>query len=169
MVSDTNACCRILWIAGLLAFGNIAHAADKPNLKGGLWRVVVQVTIPNASGPSTGPAQYDRCLDPGNLRNTLLLPQNSPCQILDSRMTKDAVTWKMTCSQGGVSTEAKGEIKFKDTRFYGEIFTVAQVPQNQTMNITTKLEGMYLRECITANSSGPQNAPATKALPQYRD
>lgn len=140
--------------------------AATPNLKLGAWRVAIQMTIPNASGPSTGPIQYDRCLDPGNVAKLLALPPNAPCTLTDKTLDRDKLTWQMTCSQEGFRSTATGKIEFNNDTLKGTIVTVAQQPQNLT--ITTRIAGRYLGPCIATGNETPP--PSTgKPLRKYQE
>lgn len=125
-----------------------------PNIKEGYWRVAIRMTVPNASGPSTGPTQFDRCMNPNNIQGLLVMPPNAPCTMRKSKLERDALTWEMSCSQGGFSTLANGRMLFKDTRLEGEIKTVAKGPE--TIHITTNIEGRYLGPCVSPSTPSPE-------------
>lgn len=129
-----------------------------PNIKEGAWRVAIRMTVPNASGPSTGPAQFDRCMNPNNIQGLLVMPPNAPCIMRKSLLERDSLTWEMSCNQGGFNTVANGRMLFKDTRLEGEIKTVAKGPQ--TINITTNIEGRYLGPCVSPSNQAPAKAPS---------
>jgi hypothetical protein len=143
--------------------------SEAVNIKEGAWRIAILMTIPNASGPSTGPAQFDRCMDPKNLEGLLVMPPNAPCVLLKSRLKKDSLTWEMSCNQGGFSTSASGRILFAGTRLEGEINTVAKGPQ--TINIKTNIEGRYIGQCVSPGnvSPGKQNPAAPSKLQKFKE
>jgi hypothetical protein len=144
---------------------SVSHAQEKPNLKEGSWRVAIQMTVPNATGPATGPMQYDRCLTPGNVKTLLAMPAGTPCTLRESKLTSDDLTWKMSCSQSSYHSVVNGKINFRDTTLDGEIITVAQGPQK--VRITTKIAGRYLGKCVNVN---PPPAPTNKnTLPKFKE
>ena len=129
-----------------------------PNIKEGAWRVAIQMIVPNATGPSTGPAQFDRCMNPNNIQGLLVMPPNAPCVMRKSLLERDSLTWEMSCNQGGFNTVANGKMLFKDNRLEGEIKTVAKGPQ--TINITTNIEGRYLGPCVSPSNQAPAKSPS---------
>ena len=131
-----------------------------PNIKEGYWRVAVRMTVPNASGPSTGPAQFDRCMNPNNIQGLLVMPPNAPCAIRKSRLERDSLTWEMSCDQGGFTTVANGKMQFMGTRLEGEIKTVAKGPE--TIHITTNIEGRYLGPCVSPSVQQSPSKPPSK-------
>lgn len=147
-------------------FSVTAQAAVKPDLKAGAWRIAIQMTVPDATGPDTGPAQQDRCLDPDNLEQMLIVPPNAPCTLVRSKLEKNALTWQMRCDQGGFATVADGRISFQNTRLQGRIDTLARGPR--TIQIKTRIEGRYLGPCVGATRPAP--APTRPgALPRYQE
>jgi hypothetical protein len=156
----------------VLAFGAIslaathAHADEKPNLKEGLWRVALQMIVPHATGPSTGPAQYERCLAPNNVDKLLALPAGAPCRVLDSKLTRDTLIWKMSCSQQGYDSDINGKINFNGTTLDGKIITVSRGAQ--PIRITTNIAARYIGKCISTKQ--PEPAPRTgKPLPKFQE
>lgn len=143
--------------ASMLSTDTVADTV-KPNIKEGAWRVAIRMTVPNASGPSTGPAQFDRCMNPNNIQGLLVMPPNAPCVMRKSQLERDSLTWEMSCNQGGFATVANGRMLFKDTRLEGEIKTVAR--GEQTINITTNIEGRYLGPCVSPSNQAPAKAPS---------
>jgi len=144
---------------------NTVIAAEKPNVKEGAWRVALQMVVPNATGPSTGPMQYDRCLNGDNVANLLAIPANAPCKLLESKLQRDSLTWRLSCSQGGYTSVANGKMSFSGTTLKGEIVTVAEGPQ--TVKITTNIEGRYLGECVSTKNPVPEKSTGT--LKSYRE
>jgi hypothetical protein len=136
---------------------NPVLAGETPDIKAGYWRVAILMTIPNASGPSTGPAQFDRCVNPENVQSLLAMPRNAPCTMTKSNLKRDSLTWEMSCSQGGFNTVANGRMKFMGTRLEGEIKTIASGPQ--TIHITTNIEGRYLGPCVNLTRPEQERRP----------
>lgn len=158
----------LLYVASICAlFQPLIGSAQSeiPNIKEGAWRIAIRMTIPNATGPSTGPTQFDRCMNPKNVEGLLIVPPNAPCVMRKSKLEKESLTWEMSCNQGGFATEAKGKILFKDTRLEGDIDTVAKGPQ--TIVIKTKIEGRYLGKCVSPAISSPPKTKGT--LPKFED
>lgn len=131
---------------------------ELPDIKEGAWRIAIRMTIPNATGPATGPTQFDRCMNPKNVEGLLVMPPNAPCVMRKSKLEKESLSWEMSCNQGGFATDAKGKILFKGTRLEGDIDTVAKGPQ--TIIIKTKIEGRYLGRCVSPANPSPANAPS---------
>lgn len=82
---------RLLAMAGGLLLASAAQAAPEvqPRLKTGNWRIAVSMEVPNATGPSTGPSQHDRCLNASDTRNLLMIPPGAACTIRESKLTAD--------------------------------------------------------------------------------
>lgn len=155
----------MLGIAFFLQGTNVCAQTEKPNLQEGAWRIAIQMTVPNATGPSTGPMQYDRCLAPGNVKTLLAMPAGTPCTLKGSKLTRDDLTWEMSCSQEGYKSAVNGKINFKKTTLDGEIITLAQGPQK--IRITTRIAGRYLGECVNTKQ---EPSPRThKPLPRFED
>jgi hypothetical protein len=144
-------------IGALILPGRSLAKPETANIKEGAWRIAIRMTIPNATGPATGPAQFDRCMNPNNLEGLLVMPPNAPCVLLKSNLRKDSLTWEMSCNQGGFSTSANGKILFAGARLEGEINTVAKGPQ--TINIKTNIEGRYLGPCVSSSTPNPPSRP----------
>lgn len=140
-----------------------------PDIKEGAWRVAVQMEIPNATGPDTGPVQYDRCMSPDKLEGLLLVPPGAPCTVKNSRLEKKSLTWEMHCSQGGFSSVANGRILFKGTQLEGQIHTLARGPQ--ALEIKTTIEGRYLGPCVSADrpASPPSRSLRLRPYPEAQD
>lgn len=142
----------------LLTFN--VHAADEvPDIRPGLWRVAVAIEIPNATGPDTGPMQYERCIVPENLRNLLISPDRGGCSVIESKMTTRNLAWTVRCSQVGMASTARGKIEFAGTRLTGTILTVSE--KQPDLKITTRLSGRHVGACVTM----PPATPATPAKP----
>ena len=152
---------RLLAMAGGLLLASAAQAAPEvqPRLKTGNWRIAVSMEVPNATGPSTGPSQHDRCLNASDTRNLLMIPPGAACTIRESKLTADQLTWTVSCVQGPYTSVATGRIDFMDTKFEGRILTVAQ---GTDIRITTRLAGRYLGACVPIR---PQAPPATSPAP----
>ncbi|HSI43663.1 MAG TPA: DUF3617 family protein [Methylotenera sp.] len=138
-----------------------ASATSKPNIKPGNWRIAIQMIVPNASGPDTGPMQYERCLNGDNAQQFLAMPPNAPCKLVTSKYERDKLTWELSCSQNGYKSSAKGEVLFHGDTLNGEVITQTFAPQD--IKITTKISGRYLGSCIalkpnakSANQNGLQ-------------
>lgn len=155
-----------LIIGALSLSATNAYAAEKPNLKEGLWRMALQMIVPNATGPSTGPAQYERCLAPDNVDNLLAMPAGAPCRVLSSKLTRDALIWKMTCSQQGYDSDIDGKINFNGTTLDGKITTVSRAPQ--PIRITTNIVARYIGKCVATKQ--PHPAPRSgRPLPKFEE
>ncbi len=155
----------ILGIAFYFQASSVCAQPEKPNLKEGAWRIAIQMTVPNATGPSTGPMQYDRCLAPESAKTLLAMPAGTPCTLKESKLTRDDLTWEMSCSQEGYKSAVNGKINFKKTTLEGEIITLAQAPQK--IRITTRIAGRYLGACVdTTQKPSPRTH---KALPKFEE
>lgn len=136
-----------------------------PNLRSGNWRVAIAMEIPNASGPATGPLQYERCLTAEDTRNLLMIPPEANCTIRNSELKRESLDWSMQCTQGGQQSIIEGHMEFRDTRVEAKILTVTR---NPNMRITTRMSGRYIGPCIQVGSKGAQPKAATpdaKAAP----
>jgi len=143
-----------------------AYAAEKPNLKEGLWRMALQMIVPNATGPSTGPAQYERCLAPNNVDKLLAVPAGAPCRVLSSKLTRDTLIWEMSCSQQGYDSDINGKINFNGTTLDGKITTVTRSPQ--PIRITTNIAARYIGKCISTKQPEPVTRTG-KPLPKFKE
>ncbi len=155
-------------IGGALAFYGLGAVAqsEKPNLKEGAWRIAIQMTVPNATGPETGPMQYDRCLSPGNAKTLLAMPASAPCILEDSMLIRDALTWRMSCSQEGYKSAVNGKINFRGEVLDGEIITSATGPQN--IRISTRIAGRYTGKCVNIKEA-PRPRSGGSSLPKYKE
>jgi hypothetical protein len=159
----------VAWAA--LSAASVACAADDAvaNIRAGNWRIAIAMEIPNATGPSTGPVEYDKCLTPQDTRNLLAVPPGAACSVVESRTTRDSLIWKMRCVQGVNVSNVDARLDFKDTRLEGKILTVAPA---SGVRITTQLSGRYLGPCLVVGRGAPYRTdqPPPKAgskLPLY--
>lgn len=149
----SQALVAIAWL-GLLAgiFGE--HAMAEPvNLREGLWRMEIEMTIPGR-GPETGPLTHELCLSPNNVMQ-LVVPPNSPCRIGSMDMRASRMRWKVSCVQGEVRAKGEGSLEFAGDKFSGEMMTSTE-PFG--IKITQKVSGRYLGVC-------PVPKAGKKALP----
>jgi hypothetical protein len=158
---------RCLFVLAMFVFSPSLFAeSEKPNLKGGSWLIGIQMVVPNATGPSTGPVQYQRCLSPENAQETMLtLPRGTPCVLDNKSMTRDKLSWQFTCEQRGMKTKINGNIFFRNDTLSGEILSATQGENN--IKITTKLSARYLGECVKVAS--PEKPVNKKNLPAYSE
>jgi len=158
---------RCLVVLALMVFSSPVFAeSEKPNLKEGAWLIGIQMMVPNATGPSTGPMQYQRCLSPDNAQETMLtLPRGTPCVLDNKSMTRDKLSWQFTCEQRGMKTKINGNIFFRNDTLNGEIFSATQGENN--IKITTKLSARYIGECVKV--AVPDRPAKKKNLPAYAE
>jgi hypothetical protein len=143
----------IAWVGVLAGIFSERAMAEPVNLREGLWRMEIEMTIPGR-GPETGPLTHERCLSPNNVMQ-LVVPPNSPCRIGSMDMQASRMRWKVSCVQGEVRAKGEGALVFADDKFSGEMMTSTE-PFG--IKVTQKVSGRYLGAC-------PVPKAGKKALP----
>lgn len=152
-------------VALLLALAiSAANAAPKVNLREGLWRIDIEMTLPGKGPKGNEPIFREMCLDATNLKQ-LVMPQNPFCQGNVTRQDAASIDWKMQCSQGGTDTQSKGHFEFVGEKLAGAILTTAP---RFGMEFKTVVRGKYLGVCPVGKAPAkpvPQTPDAT-AVPE---
>lgn len=152
-------------LAALLAAGAADAADPRPNLRLGLWRVDVEMTLPG-KGPNTdGAVSQEICLTAANI-SQVVMPQNPYCNGRVTKLTAGEMDWKMVCNQAGTETFSRAHAEFAGEKFAVAILTTAK---QFNMEFKTVLRGKYLKACSaeqTRDAFGPvRNPPKPKKEP----
>jgi hypothetical protein len=128
-------------VAMIIVFASVAVAvAGGPNMEEGLWEVTSKMEMPGMSMP---PVTNKQCLTNDNM-----VPKNAnpddECQITDSQVSGDTVTWTMECSGPNGQMTGDGEITYQGTSFKGKMKMT--MPQ-QGMEMVSHMSGKRVGEC----------------------
>lgn len=154
---------RAALAACLSVFGGWA-VAEPVNLREGLWRLDVEMTIPGR-GPETGPLTHDLCLSPNNVKQ-LVVPPGSPCRISSMDIRVNRMKWKVDCLQGEVRAKGEGSLDFSGEKFSGEMMTMTEP---FAIKITQKVSGRYLGACPVSGKVGSKEAAPVNGLQRYKE
>ena len=158
-------------VAALLALGGtqgVAWAAEpKPNLRLGLWRIDVEMTLPGKGPQANGPISQEVCITPFNLTQ-IVMPKTPGCTGRVTKQTAREMDWRMQCTQAGTETFSRSHVEFGGEEFAAAILTTAK---QFNMEFRTVVRGKYLRACSAeqtrqaAQTAPLQNTPNPKAKP----
>lgn len=151
----------ILACAGAFAQGKVADSKVVPNVKEGLWHIGVAIEVtPQATGPTTGPTETQRCMIPEDMKSLLAMPAGANCTVQQQKLTRDALTWRLSCTQAGYTAVANGQIDFRGTRLEGRIVSETL---GTGVRMTTLISGRHVGACVPVNRpSEPQPQPPRK-------
>lgn len=141
----------------------VASAQPRPNLRLGLWRIDIEMTLPG-KGPSTnGSVTQDVCLTAANIAQ-VVMPKDPYCDGRVTKQTAGEMDWRMQCKHEATETFSRAHTEFSGTKFASAILTTAK-PYN--MEFRTIVRGEYIGACSAEQARqalGPvQNPPTTKS------
>ena len=115
------------------------HAAEL-NMEPGMWKWTSTMEMQGMQFPIP-PMIYSNCVTKQDL-----IPKppedDQACKMLDKKITKDYVQWKMECDGNSGKTLSDGKISYNGTSAKGEIKVLTQ-----GMTMTTKLIGERTGAC----------------------
>jgi len=138
---------RSLVVLAVLGLSAAAAAQQMPR-QDGLWKVQIQMTMPNMP-MQLPPITTEQCVTPEDLKDPMrAVPQTqgpggqpSNCKMTDHQIVGNKMTWKMECSGQNPMT-GQGEMVYTDNTYAG---TMTMNMQGQTM--TAKMNGVRLGDC----------------------
>ena len=127
----------------LLTSLSISFAGSTPNLKEGKWEITIKTEMEGM--PMNMPAvKNTQCLTKDDY-----VPKNSQpgqeCEISDTKISGDTVTWAMKCNGRGGEIKGTGKITYKGDTFSGEM--IINMSGANNMKITNKMNGRRLGDC----------------------
>ena len=126
----------------LLAAVSFSFAGSVPNMQEGTWEITTRMEMQGMT-TSMPPVTYTQCLTKKDL-----VPQGSQqrgeCQITQSKVVGDTVTWVMKCHGHGGDTIANGKITYSGNRFEG---TVEISMDYSNMKMINHITGKRIGDC----------------------
>ncbi len=126
----------------IFSITSFAFAGSKINMKEGKWEITTKMEI-SGMPMSMPPMTHTQCLT-----NKDLVPQSSQtdqeCNITDQKISKDTVTWKVTCKGQGGESKGTGKITYKGDSFNGIIKVTTVQPK---MEMTSQVSGRRIGNC----------------------
>jgi hypothetical protein len=126
----------------LLATISISFAGSVPNMQEGNWEITTRMEMQGMT-TSMPPVTYTQCMTKKDF-----VPQGSQqggeCQITQSKVVGDTVTWVMKCHGHGGDAIANGKITYKGNRFEG---TVEMSMDYSEMKMVNHITGKRLGDC----------------------
>lgn len=123
-----------------LSFISVPINASEPNVKLGMWEWSMTMKMQGMQF-SLPPITYESCVT----KKDFIPQQSNPeqtCKILNSKVTKNNVQWKIECSSGDGKSLSEGKILYSNTTAKGEINVITQ-----GMTMISKLNGRYTGKC----------------------
>ena len=126
----------------LLVAVSISFADSVPNIQEGKWEITTRMDMQGMS-TSMPPVTYTQCLTKKDF-----VPQGSQqageCQITESKVIRDTVTWVMKCHGHGGDAIANGKITYSGNRFEG---TVEITMDYSNMKMINHITGKRIGDC----------------------
>jgi hypothetical protein len=126
----------------MLATVSFCLAGSKPNIKAGKWEVTTRMEIPGMQ-MNMPPMTHTQCITENNY-----VPQTSQpgeeCEITQTRVSGDTVTWAMHCLGEGGEMTGTGTVTYRGDSFKGEI-SMSMAPSGMGMTIYTN--GHRIGDC----------------------
>ncbi|MES2772269.1 MAG: DUF3617 family protein [Pseudomonadota bacterium] len=151
------------WLLLALSLAEPTRAANNIDLRPGLWRISLEMTIPG-QGPdmSHAPLSQTLCLTREKMMR-LLVPAQSPCQISETSVQAKRMQWKLSCTQAQAQVEGEGILEFAGERLSGKMRTNTKLNGSaRSLEITQKMQGEYLGICPSEqkNKAGAASNPS---------
>ena len=129
-------------LLAVLFLSSIVLAGSTPNFKEGKWEITTKVEM-EGMPMSMPPVKHTQCLNKDNY-----VPQNAKpgqeCEISDTKIAGDTVSWSMKCKGRGGEVNGTGKITYNGDTFSGEM--VITMPA-QNMKMTNKITGKRIGDC----------------------
>jgi hypothetical protein len=126
----------------LVSAVSISYADSSPNMQEGTWEITTRMEMQGMT-TSMPPVTYTQCLTKKDF-----VPQGSQqqeeCQITQSKVVGDTVTWVMKCHGHGGDAIANGKITYKGNRFEG---TVEMSMDYSNMKMVNHISGQRIGDC----------------------
>ena len=131
---------KLFLISIVLLFTVSFSFAEGPNMEEGLWEITTKMKM---KGMSLPPMTHEQCLTEDDL-----VPQsgdpNSECEILESDMSGNTVTWTMECTGENGTMTGTGKITYRGDSFKG---TVKMTLEESNMQMTSHMNGRRIGDC----------------------
>jgi len=133
-----NKICAALLIVFIVV--SISFAGSEPNLQEGNWEITTKVDMPGIQMP---PVKHTQCLTKKDL-----VPQSSQpgqeCEITQSKVVGNTVSWTMRCSSEGNIMEGTGKITYSENSFEG---TIRMLMPQANMEMINHISGQRIGDC----------------------
>ena len=129
-----------------LAFLLVASPSfAEPNMQEGKWEITTKVEMQGM--PMAMPAtKYTQCITKKDM-----VPQkpekNQDCQITNTKVSGDTVSWSMQCKGKEGIVDSSGKITYKKETFDGTMHTTVNSPGSGKMEMTQRISGRRIGDC----------------------
>ena len=132
-----------LFLACIICFvpPSFCLAGSGPDMQEGLWEITTQVHM---QGMSLPPMTQTQCMTKENMVPKGSAEQSQGCEITDTEISGDTVTWVMSCPSARGETTGTGRITYHGDTFEGD-FTMKDPGSGS--EITTRMTGKRIGEC----------------------
>jgi len=126
----------------LFTLTSVCFAGSTPDMREGKWEITTKMEMPGMP-MSIPPSKHTQCLTKKDL-----IPQNTQsgqeCQISQSKVTGNTVTWSIKCSGEGGETKGTGTMTYSGDNFKG---TMKISMPYQNMEMTSTIDGRRIGDC----------------------
>ena len=131
-------------LLALVVFASPA-AADKLDMKTGLWEMNAEIDMGNGKMP----AKTQHCITQKDLDGGWFeqRPPGAECKKAEQKVTASTMTWKLECNVEGATMKATGKVNYTKTTFEGGAEMEMNIPQAGKQKGTIKMSGKYLGAC----------------------
>lgn len=132
-------------LIGILLITSLSIAG--PNMQPGQWEITTTIEMPGMP-MKMPPMTTTQCLTKDNLvpKQPSRPGVNQPCEITNSGVNGDTVSWNMRCADEG-KTEGHGEITYHGDTFEGVIKMISGISGKGRMQMTLHMKGKRIGEC----------------------
>ena len=121
---------------------SISIAGSRPNMQEGMWEITTRTDMVGMS--TSMPAMIrTQCLTTNDL-----VPQDSQqkeaCQVIDTKVEGNMVTWTVKCHGHGGDATGKGRITYSGSSFEG---TFEMTTSQSNMKMISHMSGRRLGDC----------------------
>ncbi len=117
----------------------------------GLWEFEVSTTLPMQTRATRSTEQ--RCINKP-VTPSALMPKalEQACTLKSIKLKKQKLSWRVSCTQNGQTSQGRGEFKGKEKQAEGKVRTDAYL-NGQRMTLKVGFEGKWLRACTRAEEA----------------
>lgn len=115
------------------------------SIEPGSWEFTVSSTNPMSPQPRV--SNETSCITDDTLTPDIFMSETKGCTLSDSTVTKDSMTWKMSCPGPQASMEGEGKFTSTGSSATGEITMKMGMPGMAPMIMTSNWVGKRVGDC----------------------
>ncbi len=137
---------RLTLFGSLIGFVLFAGSAfGGMNMHEGMWEMTMKTEMPGMRF-EIPPVKFNQCMTKKNA-----VPQrrgeNKDCQVKDTRIEGNAVSWHVQCRTKSGTVDGIGKITYRGDSFEGVMKTVSNSGKAGKMEITQHMSGRRIGDC----------------------